>query len=83
MDKYICPRCMGTDIYFTKRQKLQEQGFRLGAKVVNTPVCRNCGEVADEVIPETAKGPKGWRNERAWFGFFLDILHYWTCIQFL
>ena len=26
--------------------------------------------IADEVIPETAKGPKGWRNERAWFGFF-------------
>ena len=40
---------MGTDIYFTKRQKLQEQGLRLGAQIVNTPVCRNCGEVADKV----------------------------------
>ena len=70
MDSYICPRCMGTDIYFTKRQKLQEQGFRLGAQMVNTPVCRNCGEVADKV-PETAQ--ELWSSPGTWVGLFSII----------
>ena len=71
MTNYICPRCKGTDIYFTKRQKLQEQGLRLGAQMVNTPVCRGCGEVADKV-PETLQELKS--SPMTWVGLISIIV---------
>lgn len=47
---YKCPRCGGTDIYFAKRQRITGLGGVYGnrAKMVDTPLCRACGEIADE-----------------------------------
>ena len=46
---YKCPRCQGTDIYFAKRQRITGSGGIYGnkARMVNTALCRSCGENAD------------------------------------
>jgi predicted RNA-binding Zn-ribbon protein involved in translation (DUF1610 family) len=45
----LCPRCGGTDIYFAKRQRITGFGGIWGnrAKMVDTPLCKACGEVAN------------------------------------
>ena len=73
------PRCKGTDIYFTKRQKLQEQCLRLSAQMVNTPVIRGCGEVADKV-PEIIEKP--WSRPALWVALISIIFLIWTVIGF-
>jgi hypothetical protein len=46
---YKCPRCGGTDIYFAQRQRITGVGGIYGnrAKMVKTPLCKECGENAD------------------------------------
>ena len=49
---YLCPRCNGTDIYFAKRQRITGVGGIYGnkAQMVDTPLCRGCGETADVIL---------------------------------
>jgi hypothetical protein len=43
----LCPRCGGTDIYFAKRQVIKGPGGAWGvrASMVDTALCKACGEV--------------------------------------
>jgi hypothetical protein len=54
---YKCPRCDGTDVYFAKRQVIKgEGGIFLKARMVDTPICKQCGETAnvEQVNPPTS-----------------------------
>ena len=46
---YQCPKCGGNDIYFAKRQRITGLGGIYGnrARMVDTPICRVCGETAN------------------------------------
>lgn len=47
---FECPRCNGTDIYVAKRQRV----VGTSVQMVDTPLCRACGETANWVeIPLT------------------------------
>lgn len=48
---YKCPKCGGNDIYFAKRQRITGLGGIYGnrAKMVDTPLCRVCGEIANKM----------------------------------
>jgi hypothetical protein len=55
--EYICPRCGGTEIYFARRQEIKGLGGIYGqrAKMVNTPLCKACGETANVKLKEMTK----------------------------
>ena len=55
MGSYNCPRCHGTEIYFAKRQRMTGFGGIYGtrSKMVNTPLCKTCGENAEYDGDET------------------------------
>ena len=59
---YLCPRCDGTEIYFAKRQRITGVGGIYGNKavMVNTPLCKACGETANIVLDAQERKKRGW-----------------------
>lgn len=49
---YQCPKCGGGEYYFAKRQLLKGKGVFIRAKLVDTPLCKNCGEVANRIYSD-------------------------------
>ena len=49
---YQCPKCGGGDYYFAKRQLLKGKGVFIRAKMVDTPLCKDCGEVANRIYSD-------------------------------
>jgi hypothetical protein len=75
----LCPRCGGTDIYFAKRQEIKGPGGAWGvrARMVDTPLCKACGEVANldkssENREESRK--KHWEKNKKYFYVYLVFL---------
>lgn len=59
---YLCPRCDGTEIYFAKRQRITGLGGIYGnrAVMVNTPLCKECGETANVILNKRERKKRGW-----------------------
>ena len=63
---YVCPRCGNSEVYFAKRQVIT--GFGGGwARMADTPLCKNCGEIANGTLIEMTKEQKQKRNRLAYF----------------
>lgn len=64
----LCPRCGGTDIYFAKRQVIKGPGGAWGvrARMVDTPLCRACGEVAnvDRSAERSELRKNAWKRDK-------------------
>ena len=84
MANYICPRCRGNDIYFAKRQEITGIGGIYGnkAKMVNTPLCRGCGEIANKQM-NTAFMETGWFKILDKIGWAFLILFIPVCLLLL
>ena len=80
----LCPRCGGTDIYFAKRQVIKGPGGAWGvrARMVDTPLCRACGEVStfdkaerrEEERKNTPKFSKGFISVVLLFTFLFLLV---------
>jgi predicted nucleic acid-binding Zn ribbon protein len=58
---YLCPRCNGAEIYFAKRQRITGLGGIYGnrAVMVNTPLCKQCGETANVILDARERKKRG------------------------
>lgn len=72
---YLCPRCDGTEIYFAKRQRITGMGGIYGnrAKMVNTPLCKACGESANIILDAQERKKRGWAIAVAVVGIVFTI----------
>lgn len=72
---YLCPRCNGNEIYFAKRQRITGLGGIYGnrAIMVNTPLCKACGETANITLNAQERKKRGWAIAVAVLGIVFTI----------
>jgi hypothetical protein len=72
---YLCPRCDGTEIYFAKRQRITGLGGIYGnrAVMVNTSLCKKCGETANVILNERERKKHGWAIAVAVLGIVFTV----------
>ena len=73
MTNYKCPKCGGTDLFWSKRNVITGIGGIYGNRggVKEFPVCRVCDEIMEKV-PETTE--ELLRSPRTWLGFFSILI---------
>lgn len=72
---YLCPRCTGTEIYFAKRQRITGLGGIYGnrAIMVNTPLCKECGETTNVILDAQERKKRGWAIVVAVLGIVFTV----------